>query len=149
MRITGKLCETGLYSVLTVADGRIVSVEPQAKDKNTPTELGGPDVWISPGFIDTQFNGYGGYNFNHGSWSRGDVSDVAISRIVELAARAGTAMLCPTIFTGHNQGMMDSLRSTARAVDKDRDLAKALPAIHVEGPYISSEEGARGAHPPE
>jgi len=147
MRVTGKLCEDGQYSVVTVADNRIVSVEPH--DANQPVELGGPDVWIAPGFIDTQFNGYGGYNFNRGSWSKGDASDAAIPRIVELAARAGTAMICPTIFTGHNEGMMDSLRSTARAVAEDRNIAKALPAIHVEGPYISSEEGARGAHPPE
>jgi len=145
MRITGKLCEDGQYSVVTIADNRIISVEPHTE--NQPGDLGGADVWIAPGFIDTQFNGYGGYNFNRGSWSKGDVSDAAIPRIVELAARAGTAMLCPTIFTGHNQGMMESLKSTALAVDTDRDIARALPAIHVEGPYISSEDGARGAHP--
>ena len=29
----------------------------------------------------------------------------------------------------------------------DPDLARALPCFHLEGPYISPEDGPRGAHP--
>jgi N-acetylglucosamine-6-phosphate deacetylase len=39
------------------------------------------------------------------------------------------------------------LQFLARTVESDKTLAAALPAFHVEGPYISSEEGLRGAHP--
>jgi hypothetical protein len=38
MRITGRLCETGQYSVLTIADGRIISVQPQDKNHNGISE---------------------------------------------------------------------------------------------------------------
>jgi N-acetylglucosamine-6-phosphate deacetylase len=70
-----------------------------------------------------------------------------IPRIVELAARSGTAMLCPTICTNSREGMIEGLREIARACDGDAKLARAIPAIHVEGPYLASEDGPRGAHP--
>src|SRR5262249_8138444 len=34
-----------------------------------------------------------------------------------------------------------------RALDSDADLAAAVPGLHVEGPYLSPEDGPRGAHP--
>jgi N-acetylglucosamine-6-phosphate deacetylase len=39
------------------------------------------------------------------------------------------------------------LQTIARACAADEGLAAALPAIHLEGPYLSAEDGPRGAHP--
>jgi N-acetylglucosamine-6-phosphate deacetylase len=40
--------------------------------------------------------------------------------------------------------------STIRnACETAQDIANAIPAIHLEGPYISAEDGPRGAHPRE
>src|SRR5262249_46804632 len=33
-----------------------------------------------------------------------------------------------------------------QACEKDPQLARAIPGIHLEGPYISAEDGPRGAH---
>src|SRR5439155_8469029 len=68
---------------------------------------------------------------------------------VDLAARSGTAMLCPTICTNSHEAMMAGLREVARACESHPGLARAMPAIHVEGPYLASEDGPRGAHPKE
>jgi N-acetylglucosamine-6-phosphate deacetylase len=145
IRIRGKLCETGQPATVNVEGDRIATV-----DRNGGNgELGGADVWIAPGFIDLQFNGYGGHDFNQGFWTEGESPTDTITRIVELAARSGTAMLCPTICTNSREAILNGLREVARACESDRRLTKAMPAIHVEGPYLASEDGPRGAHPKE
>jgi N-acetylglucosamine-6-phosphate deacetylase len=142
MRIRGKSCELEQAVTVTTDGDRITTVASFGA-----ADIGGEDVWIAPGFIDVQLNGYGGYDFNRGFWVEGEAPADTIPRIVELAARAGTAMLCPTICTNSREGMIDGLREVARACDGDARLARAIPAIHVEGPYLAAEDGPRGAHP--
>jgi len=143
MRIHGKLCDTGQPAAVTVEGSRIASV---GADSGA-VDLGGADVWIAPGFLDAQLNGYGGLDFNRGFWVAGEPPADTIPRIVEMAARSGTAMLCPTICTNGREEILDGLRGIARACDADARLARAIPAIHVEGPYLAAEDGPRGAHP--
>jgi N-acetylglucosamine-6-phosphate deacetylase len=146
----GRLCESGQPAVVTVAEGRIAAVEALGAQQPKPGATNAlPEVWIAPGFFDLQLNGYGGYDFNRGFWTDAHPPDEAIPRVVELAARAGTAMLCPTICTNSRGAMVDALRDLAHACDRDTGLAAAIPTIHVEGPYLASEDGPRGAHPRE
>jgi N-acetylglucosamine-6-phosphate deacetylase len=149
MKLFGKLCATSQLVEIEIDGAQIKNIRPASTAAGVLPEgaLGGTDVWISPGWIDLQFNGYGGYDFNRASWTTGDSSDEAPHKIVELAARGGTALLCPTIVTNSREGVIESLQFLARTVESDKTLAAALPAFHVEGPYISSEEGLRGAHP--
>src|SRR5439155_17274250 len=129
----------------TVEGGRIAVVD----QVGGAAELGGEDVWIAPGFIDLQLNGYGGHDFNQRFWTEGESPTDTITQIVELAARSGTTMLCPTICTNSREAILNGLREIARVCESDARLAKAMPAIHVEGPYLASEDGPRGAHPKE
>ena len=159
MRIAGRLCATGEEVVVTVEGDRIGSVElrggaggagagSEPGGPEREPDLGGPDVWVSPGFIDLQLNGYGGCDFNRDFWSDdGRDPRESISRIVAMAANAGTTQICPTICTNSREAMTAALRSLADARDADPDLRRAIPAIHVEGPWIASEDGPRGAHP--
>jgi N-acetylglucosamine-6-phosphate deacetylase len=43
--------------------------------------------------------------------------------------------------------MLAGLQAVVRAREADATLARAIPAIHVEGPYLAAEDGPRGAHP--
>jgi N-acetylglucosamine-6-phosphate deacetylase len=43
--------------------------------------------------------------------------------------------------------MAAALRAVARACDEADWIERAIAGIHVEGPYISAEDGPRGAHP--
>src|SRR5437588_1215581 len=152
MELRGRLCETGQLATVTIEGARITAVETGNKasplDPTPNAQRPTPgDVWIAPGFIDLQLNGYGGYDFNQRFWREGQPAADTIARIVELAARAGTAMLCPTICTNSHEAMVNGLREIARAREEDPKLAAAIPAIHVEGPYLASEDGPRGAHP--
>src|SRR5437016_9295835 len=106
IRIRGKLCETGQAATVTVEGDRIAALD---RDGGKG-ELGGEDVWIAPGFIDLQLNGYGGHDFNQGFWTEGESPTDTITRIVELAARSGTVMLCPTICTSSREAMLNGVR---------------------------------------
>lgn len=145
LQFQGKLCETGQMVTVTVEGENIASVEPIASAQRSG--IAGEEIWIAPGFIDLQVNGYNGHNFNQNSWTSGEASPDAVYRVLEMAARAGAPLLCPTVVTNHHEGMVGSLRALARAIEADPSLEKALPGIHVEGPYFSMEDGPRGAHP--
>jgi N-acetylglucosamine-6-phosphate deacetylase len=45
--------------------------------------------------------------------------------------------------------MSHSLRAIRQAIEEDPEVAHASVTVHIEGPYISSEDGPRGAHPRE
>lgn len=141
----GRICQSGIWARVTLDGACITSVE-ALPEPSTPAAN---EIRIAPGFIDLQVNGYGGYDFNCASWTGGKTDEDAPQRIVEHLARAGTAMACPTIVTNSFEGMTQSFQALRRAVESDRVLARVLPTFHMEGPYISGEEGLRGAHPPQ
>lgn len=157
MQIRGRLCETGEVVTVTLTGGRITAVASVAASAAS-YDLGGDDLWLAPGFIDQQVNGYKGQSFNLAPLDAGNLkpeepsaaSMAEIARkVVAYAARSGTALLCPTICTGSREWMLSCLACLARACEEDPALARALPAFHVEGPYLASEDGPRGAHPRE
>src|SRR5438067_854214 len=142
MTVHGRHIDTGEFVRLTLAGGRIAAIEPG----DGAAAISGPDVWISPGFIDLQLNGYAGANFSHAAESAGEDP---YGPILAAAARSGTALFCPTIVTGSRERMKADLRALARAIDTDGRLSRVVAGVHVEGPYLSSEDGPRGAHPAE
>ncbi len=92
------------------------------------------------GFVDLQVNGYGGVDFSAPGL---DISKVA--EVVDALRRRGTIAFCPTVITSPASIYEGNLPVLARAMEV-RDLAPHLLGIHLEGPFISHQEGARGAH---
>ena len=93
------------------------------------------------GFIDLQVNGWMGLDFTQKGLSLEDVRRVTR----DMVAR-GTVAYCPTIITGSQDDYRENFRVLASAM-KDAELGPRLPGIHLEGPFISPEPGAVGAHP--
>lgn len=148
MKVYGRRCDTGRPAHVMLEEGRITAVETPSEPGREPAfDLGGENVWISPGWIDLQINGYGGCDFNRAFWAGDESPEDAVARIASFAARAGTALLCPTICTNSHEAMLAGFEAVARACEDVPDLAHAIPAIHMEGPYLSGEDGPRGAHP--
>lgn len=148
MQVCGKHCETGEVVTLTLGDGRIASISAGTPpDDKRGDSLGGGDVWISPGFLDLQVNGYNGHDFNLGAWGTEAEVSQSLPPIFDRMARAGTPLLCPTITTNSREKMIAALAALSGALDADSRLSRAVPGIHIEGPYIASEDGPRGAHP--
>ena len=93
------------------------------------------------GFIDLQVNGWMGLDFTREGLTLDDVRRVTR----DMVAR-GTVAFCPTIITGNPDVYRENFQVLAKAM-KDPELAPHLPGIHLEGPFISPEPGAVGAHP--
>ncbi len=101
-----------------------------------------PDgVWIAPGFIDLQVNGFAGVDYNSPAASMEE-----IGRSIRAMFSTGVTRFFPTVITGSPEDMLGALRNLARARERLPHGA-ALEAFHVEGPHISPEDGPRGAHP--
>ena len=91
-----------------------------------------------PGFFDLQVNGFAGVDFNAPTLTTDDV----VAALTALGATGVTRCL-PTLITSPFDAFAAAARVLARVDDP------AVAGLHMEGPYISPEDGARGAHPRE
>ncbi len=132
IEVHGHLAETGQPARVQLRGGRVAAVE--------VTESA-PDRWVAPGFVDAQVNGFGGFDVN-----APDPSADEICAMVEALWCQGVTSLCPTVVTQSEQQMCRSLRAVAEAAGRSSLMAHSLPMAHVEGPYLSPEDGPRGAH---
>ncbi len=97
--------------------------------------------FLSPGWIDLQVNGFAGVDYNSPS-----ASADAIGQSIREMFRTGVTRFFPTVITASPEDMCGALRNLAAAKEAIPEGA-AMEAFHVEGPYISPEDGPRGAHP--
>jgi N-acetylglucosamine-6-phosphate deacetylase len=91
-----------------------------------------------PGLFDLQVNGFGGVDFN--------APNLTADRVAEALERmraTGVTRCLPTLITSS----FDCFAANARVLASISD--PAIAGIHMEGPYVSPDEGARGAHPRE
>ena len=102
------------------------------------------NVFLSPGWFDLQVNGFAGYDIN-----APDVEPATVAGMVRRLWQEGVARCCPTIVTQSFEHMARCARAVALACEQDAQIAASVAGIHLEGPYISPVDGARGAHPRE
>ncbi len=95
-----------------------------------------------PGWLDIQVNGYAGVDFNSGTATPHDFEHARQSQRL-----LGVTRFLPTVITGSLAGMQLCLERITAARQSSHELAAAMPAVHLEGPFISPQDGARGAHP--
>jgi len=93
-----------------------------------------------PGFVDLQVNGYKGVDFSSPSLSEDEILYAADALI-----RAGTLFFLPTIITSSVEVYRRNLALLRRVVENTY-LRDHIPGVHLEGPFISPEEGYRGVH---
>ena len=100
------------------------------------------NIHIAPAPIDLQVNGFAGFDLNVAT-----VTPTDVRAMVRALWRVGTGFLCPTVVTASFEGISNSLHAIVEACKADAAVAYAVLGIHLEGPYISPEDGPRGAHP--
>jgi N-acetylglucosamine-6-phosphate deacetylase len=139
MKILGKLNGSS-EPVEIVVEGRAIHTI-RAPGPLTKDTLGAANCWIAPAFFDVQVNGFAGVDFNSSGLSSNSIWQ-AITKLRE----KGVVLFCPTVITHSFEHLADCLGALDR-VCRDPSVASCIPAIHLEGPWISREDGPRGAHP--
>lgn len=119
---------------IVLADARVQEIgEVPTTDSTT---------YVAPALIDIQVNGFAGFDLNVATLTSEDVC-----AMVRALWKVGTGFLCPTVVTGAFDRISNSLHAVVEASKADALVAHAMLGIHLEGPYISAEDGPRGAHP--
>ncbi|UCG47282.1 MAG: amidohydrolase family protein [Phycisphaerales bacterium] len=93
-----------------------------------------------PGLIDLQVNGYKGVDFSGPALTEEDFVGACRAML-----DSGTTAFLPTIITSPQDVYERNLAIMAKALRMPEFRGRLL-GIHVEGPFISPQEGARGAH---
>jgi N-acetylglucosamine-6-phosphate deacetylase len=137
--VTGRDVLTGRPLRIEIEDGCVRAVH-EGADENPDDEL----AWLSPGFIDLQVNGCGGCDLNAET-----VEPETVIELVKRMAATGVTTFLPTIISAPEKQILRALRAVATARRANSMTAHAIPFVHIEGPFISPEDGARGAHPRE
>lgn len=130
--LTGRLVDTGRPVRLRIDGGGIAEIAATRSDT---------DLWLAPGLVDLQVNGYAGHDLNTDDVDAGVVGD-----LVRSLWAAGVTTVCPTIVTGTEQRITRALRAVAEARAADPLVHHSIPCVHVEGPHIADADGPRGAH---
>lgn len=114
------------------AAGRALAHDAPASSADAPRRI------ARRGFFDLQVNGFAGVDFNDPA-----VTSTEVQQALDALLKTGVTRCFPTLITA-------PLERFARCARTIVDVGSpAIAGLHVEGPYISPQEGARGAHPKE
>ena len=100
------------------------------------------DLVFGPGFFDLQCNGYAGVDFN-----RRETEPIVIAEAIRAMWEHGCTEVLPTFISASQDALEEFIGDVIKAIESDREVARSVPGFHLEGPFISPVEGARGAHP--
>ncbi|MFQ3620667.1 MAG: amidohydrolase family protein [Spirochaetales bacterium] len=133
MEYRGIWAENGQPVEIGIGEGQIVSI------REIPREPGLP--FLCPGFFDIQINGYQGIDYSSNS-----LSPEQVLELCKTLVKTGTTRHLATIITTPKERVLHSLRAIVEARKRYPFVQKSLVGVHLEGPYISPEDGPRGAH---
>lgn len=131
-QIFGRDPADGKPLAITIADGHIAAIEPGPASANG---------FLAAGLVDLQVNGFAGIDLNDGQ-----LKADSLGRLAAALRRHGTTCFVPTLITAGEEQLTRGLVQIAASRRADPRLAHCVPFIHLEGPWLSPEDGPRGAH---
>jgi N-acetylglucosamine-6-phosphate deacetylase len=134
--ISGYLPDHNTKVEISVRDGlidRINTTDPGKKKEKK--------IYVAPGLIDTQVNGYASVSFN-----REGLTGEKIIALTQAMWREGVTTFFPTIITNPSELITGNLKILTLALKDNPRLSNSIPGYFLEGPYISPLDGYRGAH---
>jgi len=124
---------------IKIAGGLIQQVE----RVSLPSQQAGRKLYVAPGLIDNQVNGCFGIEF-----LSEELTTDKVRTVVNTLSKFGVTTFLPTLITASAERLIQSFKIMAEA-RRIPEIAVSVPGFHLEGPYISAEEGYRGAHNPD
>lgn len=128
--------DTGRSVAVATVDDR-VRREPTARPAS-------PGTYVARGWVDVQVNGFGGHDVNTGT-----MTPERFDAMTRALHAEGVARYLPTVVTNGVAHMRRCLAAVAAARAASATVTASVPGIHLEGPFVSPVDGARGAHPRE
>ncbi len=137
-RIEGLFYLTGKPVSVEIKDGNITSIQEIAvlSDPAHP-------VYIAPGLIDNQVNGFAGISF---CFFGGELTKEGIVKVTKALWEKGVTSYLPTL-TSNGQEVLLKNFTILSSSKSDENLLGSITGYHLEGPYISPDDGYRGAQP--
>jgi N-acetylglucosamine-6-phosphate deacetylase len=137
LTLRGRRYDTGEPICIQVEGDRIASVDPV-----TPTGSTKDWPWIGPGLVDLQINGHGGIWF-----SNAQLTPEEVVATVEPHFKSGITRMLPTLVTASHEELSNGFSAIRQACEQNAWVDRMIAGCHLEGPFISGEDGPRGAHP--
>ncbi len=117
-------------------DGRVTQATPLVGAKKSENGV------VTPGLVDIQVNGFAGVDFNAPGVTA-ERLDVALSAMLS----SGVTRCLPTLITASEAELIGLLQALDAAVSASVLGALMVPGYHIEGPFLSPQDGYAGAHP--
>lgn len=129
---------------LSYIDEKPITVSFDESIKTIETSGPANDRFVGPGFVDLQVNGYGGLDYNQ-------LYDepTELRAITQKLFTEGVTTHLPTIITNSADKIKALIRQVIDLRKLDEFSRLSIEGLHIEGPFISPEDGPRGAHPKE
>jgi N-acetylglucosamine-6-phosphate deacetylase len=131
---------TGKPVSIVIRDGAISDIS-DISDSNVHT-VDDLKLFVAPGLIDNQINGFSNVDFSGNDLSAGGIINAA-----KAIWGTGVTSFLPTLITNSHENLIRNFTVFREAMKMYENLADSVPGYHLEGPYISPDEGYRGCHP--
>lgn len=139
--------DVSVMDTLFYADGKPITIK--IKDgkideliRKNPKQLDTTKgaVYVAPGLIDHQVNGYLSHSFVGADLDAEKVEEITVG-----LWKNGITTFLPTLTTESDEVLLRNFKILNEILE-DKRLAQSIPGFHLEGPYISPVDGYRGAH---
>ena len=133
-KITCINCVTGKTEEIFFRDDKVFDInETEIKANNS--------LYTGPGLIDLQINGINGIDFNTYTLKPEEIVNVTYYLLSQ-----GVTTFLPTVITNSDENISTIVHTIHEACRSNPLVDKCIWGIHLEGPFISPAEGAKGAH---
>jgi N-acetylglucosamine-6-phosphate deacetylase len=117
-----------------IKDGKIIEVK-----KITRLSEKNKNLFIAPGLIDNQVNGFEGISFTS------ELTEADVYKVTHALWERGVTTYFPTLITNTHDLLLKNFSILSHA-KKNPSMLGSIAGFHLEGPYISPEDGYRGTH---
>ncbi len=125
--------------VCAIKDGNIIRIKEDVKTK--AVDIGDEEIIMAPLLLDIQVNGGFGISIQDEN-----LNEERLLKLSERLFRLGIIRWVPTIVSNSIEKTEYLCKVIGDSLKKNKELSFAIPGIHLEGPWISPEDGPRGAH---